>query len=105
MFCDSIDSLAWHLAVVGIAVLVGKGLHSLIPMKGFPLFPLCMIGGVILQLIAKVLRMRLLIDRVQMERISGASLDFLVVSAVATIRLDVVAANWAGQIRSPPSRR
>ena len=94
VFCDSIDSLAWHLAVVGIAVLVGKGLHSLIPMKGFPLFPLCMIGGVILQLIAKVLRMRLLIDRVQMERISGASLDFLVVSAVATIRLDVVAANW-----------
>lgn len=94
VFCDSVDSLAWHLAIVGIAVLIGKGLHSLIPMKGFPLFPLCMIGGVVLQVLAKVLRMRLLIDRAQMERISGASLDFLVVSAVATIRLDVVAANW-----------
>jgi ESS family glutamate:Na+ symporter len=94
VLCDSIDSLAWHLAVVGIAVLVGKGLHSLFPMKGFPLFPLCMIGGVLLQFLAKVLRVRLLIDRVQMERISGASLDFLVVSAVSTIRLDVVAANW-----------
>ena len=29
-----------------------------------------------------------------MERISGAALDFLVVSAVATIRLEVVAKNW-----------
>lgn len=94
VLCDSVDSLAWHLAIVGIAVLIGKGLHLLIPMKGFPLFPLCMIGGVLLQLLARVMRTRLLIDRVQMERISGASLDFLVVSAVATIRLDVVAENW-----------
>lgn len=94
VLCDSVDSLAWHLAIIGIAVLIGKGIHMLIPVKGFPLFPLCMMGGVVLQLAAKALRIRLLIDRVQMERISGASLDFLVVSAVATIRLDVVAANW-----------
>ena len=94
VFCDSIDSLAWHLAVVGIAVLIGKGLHSLIPMKGFPLFPLCMVGGVILQFAAKAMKQRLFVDRVQMERVAGASLDFLVVSAVATIRIDVVVANW-----------
>ena len=95
VLCDSIDSLAWHLAIIGIAVLIGKGMHMLIPMKGFPLFPLCMMGGVVLQLLARALHARLFIDRGQMERISGASLDFLVVSAVATIRLDVVAANWA----------
>ena len=95
VFCDSIDSLAWHLAVVGLAVLIGRALHSLIPMKGFPLFPLCMVGGVILQIAAKTAKLRLFVDRAQMERIAGASLDFLVVSAVATIRLDVVAANWA----------
>jgi ESS family glutamate:Na+ symporter len=53
-----------------------------------------MIGGIILQVVAKWLRKDLLIDRIQMERISGAALDFLVVSAVSTIRLDVVAANW-----------
>lgn len=91
---DSVDSLAWHLAIVGIAVAIGAGLHALIPMKGFPLFPLCMIGGILLQFAVGRAGKDLLIDRSQMERISGASLDFLVVSAVATIRLDVVAANW-----------
>ena len=92
--CDSIDSLAWHLAITGLAVLIGWGIHQCIPIKGFPLFPLCMIGGVLLTLAARALKLRLLLDRVQMERISGASLDFLVVSAVATIRLEVVMANW-----------
>ena len=38
--------------------------------------------------------MDLLVDRDQMMRISGASLDYLAVSAVATIQLSVVAANW-----------
>ena len=92
--CDSIDSLAWHVAIVGVACLIGWGLRLLIPVKGFPLFPLCMIGGVLLELAAKRLKVNLLVDRVQMERLSGAALDFLVVSAVATIRLKVVAANW-----------
>ena len=54
----------------------------------------CMIGGIVLQAAAKRLGVDLLVDRVQMERISGAALDFLVVSAVATIRLEVVLANW-----------
>ena len=94
VFADSIDSLAWHLAIVGLAMLIGYGLWALIPMKGFPLFPLCMIGGVIISLGARWTKVDLLVDRVQMERISGAALDFLVVSAVATIRLEVVAAHW-----------
>ena len=108
VMCDSIDSLAWHLAVVGLAMLVGYGLLqgaqcaevALFPraeirvFKGFPLFPLCMIGGVLLQAVAHRAKRSLLVDRGQMERISGASLDFLVVAAVATIQLKVVAANW-----------
>lgn len=94
VYSDSIDSLAWHIAITGLAMLIGYGIHSLIPMKGFPLFPLCMIGGVILSLSAKWAKIDILVDRAQMERISGAALDFLVVSAVATIRLEVVAANW-----------
>jgi ESS family glutamate:Na+ symporter len=108
VMCDSIDSLAWHIAVVGLAVLIGfgmlKGLQAaevaLFPeaetriFRGFPLFPLCMLGGVLLQFVTKAVRKDLLIDRGQMERISGATLDFLVVSAVATIQLKVVAANW-----------
>ena len=94
VICDSIDSLAWHIAITGVAVLIGYGIRLLIPLKGFPLFPLCMIGGVILSYGAKLIGKDLLIDRGQMERVSGASLDFLVVSAVATIQLKVVADNW-----------
>ena len=93
---DSVDSLAWHIAIVGISVLIGWGLWLPVSgqLKGFPLFPLCMIGGVILQVVAKLVRVDLLIDRVQMERISGAALDFLALSAIATIELSVVVANW-----------
>ena len=109
VYCDSVDSLAWHVAIVGLAVLIGflmlKGFQmaecALLPdaktriFQGFPLFPLCMVGGVLLQLGAKAMRQDLLVDRAQMERISGASLDYLVLAAVATIRLDVVMANAA----------
>lgn len=104
VICDSIDSLAWHIAILGLAVLIGYGLlcacqhleclffpaAKLRLFHGFPLFPLCMLGGVLLQFGANALKRDLLIDRVQMERLAGAALDYLVVAAVATIRLDVV---------------
>ena len=105
---DSVDSLAWHIAIVGLAVLIGFGILqgckaaeiALLPnaktrlFLGFPMFPLCMLGGVLLQSGAKLLKLDLLVDRDQMTRISGAALDYLAVSAVATIQLSVVAANW-----------
>lgn len=94
VFSDSIDSLAWHLSIVAVSIAIGYGLWALIPMKGFPLFPLCMLGGVLLQMAARLVKLNLLIDRVQMQRVSGAAHDFLVVSAVSTIRIDVVAENW-----------
>ena len=62
--------------------------------SGFPLFPLCMIGGLIIQNAFQRLRIAPLIDGSQMKRISGASLDFLVISAIATIRIEVVMRNW-----------
>ena len=106
--CDSLDSLAWHIVLVGIAIAFGYAMLrlcqnaevALFPKAqqrffgGFPLFPLCMIGGVILQKIAEAFDLAKLIDHGQMQRLSGASLDFLVVSAVSTIKLSVVAANW-----------
>ena len=105
---DSVDSLAWHLAIVGIAVLIGFGILqgckaaeiALLPnaktrlFLGFPMFPLCMLGGVLLQSFVKFIKVDLLVDRDQMQRISGAALDYLALSAVATIQLSVVAANW-----------
>ena len=60
---SSIDVLALHLAVLGIAMLFGYGvklglvaiestsqqLKDLNFLSGIPLFPLCMAGGIILQ--------------------------------------------------------
>ena len=108
VYSDSIDSLAWHFAIVGLAMLIGLGILQVLKLAeialfpnaetrlfaGFPLFPLCMLGGAILQFSAKKLKRKLLVDRVQMERISGACLDFLVASAIATIEPQIVAANW-----------
>ena len=109
VFCDSIDSLAWHIALIGLAILIGFGMLKgfqyleirLFPgntgkriFSGFPLFPLCMIGGLILQKVMEEVKADVLIDHGQMQRLAGGALDFLVVSAVATIQISVVAANW-----------
>ena len=108
VLCDSIDSLGWHCALAGLAIGLGylilRGLQfgeaycfpgaKVKLFAGFPLFPLCMAAGLLIQLFARKARVDSLIDRGQMQRIAGASLDFLVVSAVATIRIEVVLQNW-----------
>jgi ESS family glutamate:Na+ symporter len=58
---------------------VGKILYS------FPLFPLAMLGGLIVQLWEQKFDRHRLIGRGLMRRIQGMSLDFLIVAAVATI--------------------
>lgn len=102
---DSIDSLALHLAIIGIAVLIGYGLkvglvslESLSPymakhriLQGFPLFPLCMLGGLFIQLFLSRATRISPVDHSLMQRLSGTALDFLVVSAISTIRLNVIA--------------
>ena len=110
VYCDSLDSLAWHISLVGIAILLGfimqKGIQlgeiKLFPenglriFKGFPLFPFCMIGGLLIQKTAQAGKFHTLIDHGQMQRLAGAALDFLVVSAMTTIKIQVVMANWQG---------
>jgi ESS family glutamate:Na+ symporter len=106
---DSIDSLAWHIAVVGIAIFIGFGLHrgllffsSFLPqhiqelkiVESIPLFPLCMLGGLLLQGALNFFKIGNLVDKGQMNRIGGAALDFLVVAALATIKISVVAKFW-----------
>ena len=53
-----------------------------------------MIGGIFLQLFAKKCRVEHLINHGQMQRLSGAALDFLVVSAITTINISVVMQNF-----------
>ena len=101
---DSVDSLALHLAIIGIAVMIGYafkiGLMTIestlrvssgsIIFSGFPLFPLCMIGGLIIQLFLTRFAKITPIDHTLMQRLAGTALDFLVIAAISTIKLSVV---------------
>ncbi|KKL27039.1 hypothetical protein LCGC14_2389180, partial [marine sediment metagenome] len=59
--------------------------------KSFPLFPLCMIGGLIVQVIEDRFDKHNLIDPGLTRRIQNTALDFLVVAAIALIRVDKLA--------------
>jgi len=103
---DAIESFTLNLAFVGVAVLVGwllkQGLvaaESLIPplarhklLASFPRFPLCMLGGLAVQFWEQRFDRHKLLDIGLTRRIQNTALDFLVVSAIATIRLEVIAA-------------
>ncbi len=96
---ESIEPLAFHLAIVALAILIGwlilAGVQNLHPMlAGFPLFPLAMIGGMIVQIISAPLKVSQYYDRQTFERILGMALDILVVAAIAAIRLDLFIANF-----------
>jgi len=104
---ESVDSLALHLGIVGVAVLIGFGLKQALLLlelvspkladtqllRGFPLFPLCMIGGLIIQLFLSKATKRNPIDHGLAQRLSGTALDFLVVAAISTIKLSVIMDN------------
>jgi len=105
---DVIESLSLHLVIVAAAILIGYGFKQLllwieggVPvltehglLSSFPLFPLAMLGGLIVQLLADRFDPADHIDHGLTRRIQNTALDFLVVAAIATIRLDVVAQGW-----------
>jgi ESS family glutamate:Na+ symporter len=95
---ESIEPLAFHFSVVAVAVLIGWGLLHFVrkahpQLEGFPLFPLAMIGGMIIQIISKPLKLTTYYDKNTFDRILGISLDFLVVAAISTLRLDLFLEN------------
>lgn len=105
---DVIESLSLHLVIVAVAILIGFGfksllvcLEGLVPLlarhhllSSFPLFPLCMLGGLLVQLFANRFDPNDHIDHGLTLRVQNTALDFLVVAAIATIRLEVIAAGW-----------
>ena len=58
-----------------------------------PLFPMALIGGIIIQVVMKRFDLEVLIIRRLQERIAGVALDLLVVTALASINLAVLGAN------------
>lgn len=62
-------------------------------MRHVPLFPLAMIGGVVVQIFAKRFNLATKIDRKLVNRISGTALDLLIVAALATMSLSAIGEN------------
>jgi glutamate:Na+ symporter, ESS family len=102
----SIDPLSVHLGffalAIGIGWLILQGLiqlesltwnadgEGLALMEHIPLFPLAMVGGVLVQVALMRLGHARSLDRRLINRVSGAALDVLIVSALATLSLEAV---------------
>ncbi|MHC4988571.1 MAG: sodium/glutamate symporter, partial [Planctomycetota bacterium] len=96
---DIIEAFSLHLVIVGFACGIGlllkQGLLLIEAqsayltenelLASFPVFPLCMIGGLIIQLLFDKYDRKKLIDLGLIRRIQNCSLDFLVVAAIAMI--------------------
>jgi len=96
---ESIEPLAFHFSVTGVAILIGwlllAGVRKIHPvLEGFPLFPLAMIGGMIVQIISRPLKIDRYYDKKSFDRILGISLDMLVVAAISSLKLDLFIANF-----------
>lgn len=98
---ESIEPLSFHFALTGAAIVLGYGLLQGITwleqalfgsdfMTYVPLFPLAMIGGILIQMLFSKIDKAHIMDRKMMMRIQGFSLDVLILSAIATISLDVI---------------
>jgi glutamate:Na+ symporter, ESS family len=104
----STDPLSIHLGYVAVAIAIGwlllQGLEALeLATWGgddglellvhLPLFPMAMLGGVLLQLLLDRTGRQDLVDRRLINRISGAALDLIIVAALGTLSLEAIGGN------------
>ncbi|MFD1020937.1 sodium/glutamate symporter [Thalassobacillus hwangdonensis] len=102
---ESIEPLSFHFALISLAVLIGyvilEGLIALESvtwgawtdseiMTYVPLFPIAMIGGILLQLFFDKTDKHDVLDRPMIARIQGFALDILILTAIASVSLDVI---------------
>lgn len=102
---ESIEPLSFHFAIVSLAVLIGYVLlQGLIWLESVtwgawtnsevmtyvPLFPIAMIGGILLQLIFDKTDRHEVVDRRMIARIQGFALDVLILTAIASVSIDVI---------------
>ena len=103
---ESLEALTLHVGIVAVAILVGQGLLSGLQaieqalwadsveiLAYVPLFPLAMLGGVIVQFVADKTGLARYIDKGTLDRVQGASLDLLIISALGALSLEAIAAN------------
>ncbi len=102
---ESIEPLSLHAGYIGVAIVIGfLLLQGLIQLEAFtwgawtdmylmtyvPLFPLTMVGGIVVQLVLSRVDPYATVDRQLINRVQGFSLDILIVSALATLSLSVI---------------
>jgi glutamate:Na+ symporter, ESS family len=102
---DTNDPLSLHLGLVGVAIAIGwlilGGLQwleqatwarddGLTILAHVPLFPVAMIGGVIVQLCVMRLGLERHVSSRTTSRIAGTALDFTIAAALATLSLAVL---------------
>lgn len=99
-----VEALSLQLGLIAAAVLIGMALQFLLlqaerllwlqwtgPLMAYvPLFPLAMIGGALLQWALLAANLAHRVDVRLIDRISGTALDFIIVSALATLSLAVI---------------
>lgn len=105
---EAIEPLAFHFSLIALAIVIGYVLQQgLIALEAntwgawtdvtlfpyVPLFPLAMIGGMIIQLFFDKKDIHMYIDQNLISKIAGFALDVLLVSALATLSLDVIGSN------------
>ncbi|ACB85137.1 sodium/glutamate symporter [Natranaerobius thermophilus] len=106
---ESVEALSIHFAYIGIAIGVGAILlEGLVQLEQFtwgawtdielmvhvPLFPLAMVGSIIVQILSNLFDKYNIIDRGMINRISGFSLDILIVSALGTVSITAIGDNF-----------
>jgi glutamate:Na+ symporter, ESS family len=105
------DPLSLHLGIVAVAIGLGwlfreglvlletltwgAGEDPLVILGYVPLFPLAMLGGVAVQIVVDRMGWGPHVSRRLMNRISGASLDLIIVGAVATVSLQAIGTHLA----------
>ncbi|MGC2976178.1 sodium/glutamate symporter [Brevibacterium sp. FAM 25378] len=93
---QSLSTLGFHFALILVAILIGFGLKTVLDpiITGMPLFPLAMIGGFVVHLAISRTSLYRLVDKSTLDAIAAVFLDFLVVSAVASLSIPVILENW-----------
>jgi glutamate:Na+ symporter, ESS family len=87
----TIDTLTWHVAIVGSAVGMAYAVFVALPGgHGFPLFAFALITGMLLRFGFTRARLDTFIDVSTIRRIGGTATDYLVGFGVASIAVTVV---------------
>ena len=104
----SIDSLTINFGFTAVAIAIGWLILKILAfiesiswannglelIDAVPLFPMALIGGIILQIVMNRLGLDYLIDRALQERIAGVAIDVVVATAIAVINLTVLSDNF-----------